>query len=309
MEFSPAQAAATALLNLGLVLIVGVLASRFWLGKGAGYWRESALRRLSASLTTGLIACASGTVLSLWAAAANMADVGWLDAGPAFVGMLATTHYGHAGAAALGILLLAMAIHRLLARSANGTRGTGIITLLVVLFAVARVSTGHAIEHGAISVAVVVELLHLLFMALWAGTVFVAGWVLLPGATDDASFTGRMVADYLKSLSNWAAVALTAILATGAYNSYRVLASARDLIESDYGHVLVFKLCFVLIAVGLGAVNRFYGLPAVLSLAATQTNARHALLRVIRILRIESIALLVVMAAAAVLTSSAPPGG
>jgi copper resistance protein D len=133
--------------------------------------------------------------------------------------------------------------------------------------------------------------------------------VLLPGATDDASFTGRMVADYLKSLSNWAAVALTAILATGVYNSYRVLGSVRDLIESDYGHVLVFKLCFVLVGIALGAVNRFYGLPAILSLAATQMNARHALLRVIRILRIESIALLLVTVAAGLLTSSAPPGG
>jgi putative copper resistance protein D len=309
VEFSPLQAAATALLNLGLAWTVGVLTSRFWLKKGAGRWHDTALGRLSSSLTAALVTCASGTALSLWAAAANMADVGWLDAGPAFVDMLAATHYGHAGMLALGILVLAMFIHWRLPRSTGGASGAGIIPVLVVLFAVVRVSTGHAVEQGAMSIPAVVELLHLLFMALWAGIVFVGGWVVLPSAADDMSRANTAMACYLKSLSSWATAALAVILATGVYNAFRVLGSTRDLTESAYGHELVFKLCFVLVAIGLGAVNRFHGLPAVLSLTTTQDNARRALHKVIRILRIESIALLLVMAAAAVLTSSAPPGG
>jgi len=309
VEFSPLQATATALLNLGLAWIVGVLTSRFWLKKGTGHWHDAVLGRLSSSLTAALLVCASGTVLSLWAAAANMADVGWLDAGPAFVDMLAATHYGHAGMAALGILLLAMLIHWRLACSARGAPGAVIIPVLVVLFAVARVSTGHAVEQGAMGIPAVVELFHLLFMALWAGIVFVGGWVVLPSAAGDTSSSHTMVTYYLKSLSSWATAALAVIVATGVYNACRVLGSTRDLIESEYGHDLVFKLCFVLVAIGLGAINRFHGLPAILSLTATQANARPALRRVIRILRVESIALLLVMAAAAVLTSSAPPGG
>jgi putative copper resistance protein D len=309
VAFPPLQAAATALLNLGLAWIVGVLASRFWLNKCIGQWRDATLGRLSSSLTVALLVCACSAVLSLWAAAANMADVGWLDAGPAFVEMLAATHYGHAGVATLGILVLAMFIHSRLARSAGGADGAGLIPVLVVLFAVARVSTGHAVEQGAISIPAVVELLHLLFMALWAGIVFVGGWVVLPSAADDMSRANTAVACYLKSLSSWATAALAVILATGVYNSFRVLGSTRDLTESAYGHELVFKLCFVLVAIGLGAINRFHGLPAVLSLTGIHGDARRALRRVIVILRIESIALLLVMAAAAVLTGSAPPGG
>jgi copper resistance protein D len=309
VEFSAIQAAATALLNIGLAWIVGVLASRFWLKKGIGPWRNASLGRLSSSLTVALLVCASGTVLSLWAAAVNMADVDWLDAGPAFVDMVAATHYGHAGMAALGLLMLAIFIHWYLARSSGGAQDVGIITVLVVLFAMARVSTGHAAEQGGAHVAVVVELLHLLFMALWVGAVFVSAWVVLPGATDDTSSPDTLAAGYLKSLSNWATAALAVILATGVYNACRVLGSARDLVETGYGYELVFKLCLVLLAVGLGAVNRFHGLPAVLSSKPDQIDARRALRRVIRILRIESIVLLLVIAAAAVLTGSAPPAG
>lgn len=309
MEFSPLQAAATALLNLGLAWIVGILASRFWLKKGSGHWHDAALGRLSSALAAALLACASGTALSLWAAAANMANVSWLDAGPAFVDMLAATHYGHAGMLALGILLLAMFIHRRLARSTGGAAGARLISVLVVLFAAARVSTGHAVEQGAMSIPAVVELLHLLFMALWAGIVFVGGWVVLPGAADDMARANTALACYLKSLSRWATATLAVILATGLYNACRVLGSTRDLTESAYGHELVFKLCFVLVAIGLGAINRFHRLPAVLSSTTTEANARRALRQVIRILRIESIALLLAIAAAAALTGSAPPGG
>ena len=143
-------------------------------------------------------------------------------------------------------------------------------------------------------------------MSLWAGTVFVAGWIVLPQVlVDESSPTGQRAA-YLSALSNWATAALAGILATGAYNTYRVLDSPRDLIEGDYGHVLVFKLGFVLVAIALGGFNRFHGLPAAMSVQPEK--ARRGLRGVIAVLRIESAALLLVLAAAAILTSSAPPG-
>jgi putative copper resistance protein D len=306
MELALSQVFATTLVNLSLAWIVGVLASRFWLMTATARWREPVRKRLSFSMTAGLLACALGSVLSAWAAAAAMADVPWLDAEPAFSEMLMSTHYGHAALAAFGFLVLAIAVDRRLARTNSDIRYLGSIAVLVLLVAAARVSIGHAFEHGPMSVAVWVELLHILFMSLWAGAVFVSGWIVLPavaaaGLPDD----GRT--RYLASLSNWATVALAGILATGAYNSYRMLGSLRDLIESDYGHVLVFKLCFVLLAIALGGLNRFYGLPAAAS-NGDPVRTQQGLRVVIAILCVESIALLLVLVAAAVLTSSAPPG-
>lgn len=304
MELSLSQAAATALVNISLAWIVGVLASRFWLMRGATACQELLIRRLSSCMAAGLFAAAVGTALSLWAAAAVMGDVRWLEAGPVLVAMLATTHYGHAGLLALGALALAMLAHWRLGRASTGMRDAGVITALILVFSAARVGIGHAYEQGPLSVAVGVELLHLLLMSLWIGAVLVAGWVVLPTAAASPSFTGSARARYLALMSDWATVALAGILLTGVYNSYRVLGSLQDLLESDYGHVLVFKLSMVLVAIGLGGLNRFYGLPS----AVHPMKAERGLRSVIAILRIESLVLLLVLAAAAVLTSSAPPG-
>lgn len=307
MEASFSQAAATALVNISLAWTVGVLASKFWLIKGVAQWQKPVRSRLSFAMAASLFACAISIVLSLWTEAAVMGDVAWLDAGPAFSEMLASTHYGHAGLAAIATLVLALFAQWRRKRQSAEIRGIGIIAVLVLLVALARVSIGHASENGLFSVAALVEWLHVLLMSLWAGAVFVAGWMVLPHMLANESLPTEEKAVYLTSLSNWATVALAGILTTGAYNAYRVLGSPRDLVEGDYGHVLVFKLCFVVVAIVLGGFNRFYGLPAALTSNAP-AKAQRGLRTVVAILRIESGALLLVIVAAAVLTSSAPPG-
>lgn len=303
-----AQTAATALVNLSLAWIAGVLATRFWLMRQTAQWQRLALARLSPAMLTGLLACGTGMLLSLWSESAAMGDVALPDAWPAFAEMLRSTHYGHAGVAAVALLFIAMVVHWRMRGAYAGLRYVASITLLLLLVFAARVSIGHAFEHGPLSVAVLVEWLHLLSMSLWAGVVFAAGWLVLPLALAHESAPGSGRAAYLKSMSNWAAAALAGILATGSYNAYRVLGSPRDLIEADYGHVLVLKLCFVLVAMALGGYNKFFGLPAALALQAPPGEAQAGLRVVITVLRIESIALFFVLVAAAVLTNSAPPG-
>ncbi len=257
-------------------------------------------KRLSTAMSAGLLVCITGIFLSLWTESAVLGDVTWLEAGPAFAQMLESTHYGHAGAAALVFLVIALFAHLL--RSGQGVSKTYLVslTVLLLLVATARVTIGHAYEHGPFSVAVAVEWLHLVIMALWAGIVFVAGWLVLPHVLAGDSNPTKEVAAYLTSMSNWAGVALAGILATGAYNAYRVLSSPRQLIEVDYGQVLTFKLCLVVLAIALGGFNKFVGLPGATSQRGLRT--------VINVLRIESAVLLLVLMAAAVLTSSAPPG-
>ena len=310
MESTLLQTALTALINISLAWVAGVLASRFWLMRQAAAWQGSAARRLSMAMPAGLAACAAAVFLSLWTESAAMGDVAWLDAWPVFVEMLATTHYGHAGAATLALLGLGMLVHRALDRPGAGMRYLGGILAVILLVAAARVTTGHAFAQGPFSIAVWVEWLHLLLMALWAGIVFVAGWVVLPHVLASESTASRGRASYLASMSDWAGAALAGILATGAYNAWRVLDSPRDLVALDYGQVLVFKVGFVLLAIALGGFNKFVGLPASLAAPAPSPSlsAQSGLRRVIAVLRLESIALLLVLVAAAVLTNSAPPG-
>jgi putative copper resistance protein D len=300
MESTLPQTAATALINISLAWTAGALASRFWLMKQTAAWREAVVERLSSAMLAGLMACTAGILLSLWTESAAMGDVPWLDAWPAFVQMTTTTHYGHAGVVAVALLVVAMVVHWRLKGPVSGLRYVGSLAALLLLVAAARVTIGHAFEYGPLSVAVWVEWLHLLLISLWAGVVFVAAWVVLPHVLAGKFALTKEVAAYLTMMSNWAAVALAGVLATGAYNAYRVLGSPRQLIEVNYGQVLSFKLCLVVIAIALGGFNKFVGLPAAMS--------PRGLRAVTAVLRIESVALLLVLMAAAVLTGSAPPG-
>jgi len=307
MESTLPQTASTAVINFSLAWMTGVLVFRFWLMRPTAAWQKAVVVRLSAAMAAGLAACAAGILLSLWSESSAMGDVPWLAAWPACKEMLTSTHYGHAGVAAIVLLVVAMLVHWVLRDRGIGMRYVASIGVLLLLVFAARVTIGHAFEQGFLSVALLVEWLHLQFMSLWAGIVFVAGWLVAPRMLTNGLAPTKERAVYLTLMSDWAAAALAGILVTGAYNSFRVLGSPRDLLNADYGHVLVFKLCFVLVAIALGSFNKFFGLPAALSATSSPDKANRGLRMVISVLRVESIALLLVLGAAAVLSNSAPP--
>lgn len=308
MESTLPQAASTVLINTSLAWTVGVLASMCWLRIRTAAWQEAAIRHLHPAMTLGLTTCMVGVLLSLWTESAAMGDVPWLEAWPAFKAMLISTHYGHAGFAATVILLIALLVHWQFSRTGADVRYVGAMTILIFLVAVARVTIGHAFAHGPWSIAVWAEWLHLLAMSLWVGAVFVSAWVVLPRILATEALPSKVRATYLASMSGWATAALAMILLTGAYNLYRVLTSPRDLLETNYGHILVFKLICVAIAIALGGFNRFFGVPAALSSNTSSAKAQRGLRIVTAVLRIESLALLLALATAAMMTSSAPPG-
>jgi putative copper resistance protein D len=227
-----------------------------------------------------------------------------MEAGPTLLLAFAATAYGHSGSAALGLLLVLALWHGVMHWRRRSGVYSAIAALLLLLIAAARVRLGHAYEHGALSLAAAVELTHLLAMALWVGSVFVAAWVTLPHFHTGAS--NRIDGRYLHALSQWATVALAGVLLSGLYNAYRVLNAPAELLQTQYGWVLTAKLCFVALAVALGGWNRFVGFPAVLANQRSDGN-RAGITPILAVLRVESIALLIVLLAAAVLTGNAPP--
>ena len=330
MESTPAQVAANALVNLSFAWTIGILACRPWLSRQPTAWERTVARHMASAMLAGLAVCTAGIFLSLWTESAIMGEVAWLDAWPVLTRMITTTHYGHASAAAMALLVVAMVAHQALYRSGARMPYTATMAGLLLLVAAARVTIGHAYEHGPFSLAAAAQWLHLLCMALWAGIVFVSGWLVLPSvllmesgptrslrgrrrrsekaaADPSAAQAPGQRAAYLNAMSHWATAALAGVLATGAYNAWRVLGSPGDLVNAAYGQVLLLKMLLVLIAIALGGYNKFLGLPA--SLADRDlTQSRRGLLAVVTVLRIESIVLVAVFVAAAILASSAPPG-
>lgn len=304
MDVAIFQVCMTALLNLGFAWMVGALAASHWLVDA----RPDGLRTLAPALSTAMLAGIGvafvAMSLSLWQAAATMADVSLIEAGPALLLSFASTQYGRTGLVALSFITALGVLHGARNNSRRSAAYSVTAAALLLLFAAARVRIGHAYEFGPMSLAAVAELVHLLSMAVWVGSVFVAAWVVL--SRFDQGGSDRLNEGYLRSLSQWATVALAGVLVSGLYNAYRVLNTPTELLGTRYGWVLTVKLCFVTLAVALGGWNRMVGFPAALADRSID-NGRARFVSVLAVLRVESVALLIVLIAAAVLTGSAPP--
>lgn len=298
------QSFATMIINATFAWMIGALAARTWLRPDDELVGD-VRAKLSSSLVIAIWLCMAASLLSLWQAAASMGDVHLRETDMLLLKAFVTTHYGVAGFAGLGLLLLAAVVSMVSSERFAGWRRGLLIAGLLGAHAASRVTLGHAFEHGPFSVAVVVEWAHLILMALWVGTVMTAAWIVLPYFAAAGS-TKRSPSGYLASVSNWASVALAGILITGLFNTFRVLGRPTDLVTTDYGWVLTTKLTLVVFAIGLGAYNRFVGFPKALGI--WRASEEPSLGSAMAILRIESVVLLMVLGAAAVLTGSAPPG-
>ena len=99
--------------------------------------------------------------------------------------------------------------------------------------------------------------------------------------------------------------------ASGLFKVWRAFepsASARQFIDSDYGHTLLVKLALVAVAVALGGANRFIVLPRLFAELAGVENGGGWRRGLTRILHVEAATLLLVLVAATVLGGTEPPG-
>ncbi len=236
------------------------------------------------------------------------------DARGAFWTMLTLTHYGRTGLCGLVTLLGLGCAHFAHHRLHDRRVYDGLVATFLLVFAFTRVSVSHAAISGQFGLDVWVEWLHLLLIGLWVGAVMVSGWLVLPCVLVFQKTQIHTVARFLNALSRAATIALAGIVTTGAYNAYRGLGSLDKLLGNSYGNALSIKLCLVAVAVGLGAINQFIGFPALVELANSpnSTDAQGkaspgAIHRLVFILRLESLVLLGVLTAAAVLTAESPP--
>lgn len=279
--------AAVLVIDAGFAWLAGSLLARRWLARAYPQLLALCQSRLRQAETVAASACLVGSLAAVWAAAALMGDVSLAEAFGTLPMVLAQTGVGQAGlasmaAATLMLVLLAMG------------RGGAAQGALLLAFALARASVSHAGEHGLVSVALGVEWLHLVLIGVWLGSVAVAGWLVLPAARQLAARPSA----YLASLSRGAGLALAGIVASGAFNAWQRLGAPAQLTGTAYGQTLTLKLALVVLAVLLGAYNRFAGFPD-----AARGHGGAAL----AVLRLESVLLLGALAAAVLLASQAPP--
>ena len=180
MQFVFVQWVSAVMVNASYALMMGVLAAQLWLRDTEDGGYQNVHKRLHAAMGIGLVTGLAATLTSLWQASATMADVPLLQSGPTLWVMFADTSYGHFGLVSLLILVLGGVLHFVLRRFDQSSLHRWAVLGVLVGFAICRVATGHAAENEHLGVAAAAELIHVLSMALWFGSVIVAAWIVIP---------------------------------------------------------------------------------------------------------------------------------
>ncbi len=175
--------------------------------------------------------------------------------------VLRQTHFGSfwlVRLAAIGALWLAWPLGRV--RKWRG-RATGAVFLALAVVSFTRSVTGHAGGHGNYSLAVWVDVLHVLGAAAWVGTLLAMSLGVFPRLREHAFSDRAVIAEVFSRLSRLSGIALLLIVATGIYNADKGLGQPSALWQSRYGLILLAKLGLVGLMVCIGAHNRYVKLP------------------------------------------------
>ena len=118
--------------------------------------------------------------------------------------------------------------------------------------------SGHAADSGTLSLAVLLDWLHLLAVSAWVGGLLYLALVLrrwIASAEPEVSALALMTS--VERFSILAALSVAVILATGSYQIWQRVGSLQALLHTEYGQTLLAKLVLVLVLLGMGALNRY----------------------------------------------------
>ncbi len=245
------------------------------------------LAGLRALAVVVLLAASAGTLL---ARARTMTGGGLAEAAAALPLVLGRTHFGAvwiARFAALGALVL-LAWPRARRARALALPATAAVALTTAL-------TGHAADHGDLSLAVLVDWIHALAGGVWGGGLL---GLTLAVFADRAAWPPRLFAEVARRFSRLAGWCLLLVVATGLYNAWVEVPALAALWTTGYGRALVLKTALVLALAALGAFNRWALLPG---LDDAGTRARLA-----GVVGREALLVVLVFACTAVLGESTP---
>ncbi|MEB0135379.1 CopD family protein [Actimicrobium sp. CCC2.4] len=290
-------------LNLALAVLVGASLASTWLAGQTSGWAIAAARQVHTTARIASVLTLLASVLVLWFQVAVMTELPLLAAVPAVILVLSGSHFGLcwlAGCAALVAIIVLQASSR--HGAGHPVVGTGIACALLI-FAISRALVSHAVMAGDWSWSVAIETVHLLLVSAWVGMVLVAGWIVLarsPGTTlADLGSCRR----YANTLSLAAMLALVGIVLTGAFNAWRAMGDITQLVTTNWGLTLTAKLVLVGGAIVLGAINRWWLVPALLDGPDSLKACRRFAIN----LRIEGVVLILALIAAALLSAGSPP--
>lgn len=235
-----------------LALLIGVIAFGVLVlpsGRAARWTRRF--------VWAGWIGLAASTVLGLLLYGPYVAGLGLGDMfSTSLLGDTLDQRLGTVWAIRLGLLLLALpVVLAFLRRDGDEPRRLGgwwapAAVVLGVLLAATPGLSGHASSGDWQTAAEITDTIHVLGMAVWLGGLVAVAAVLLPK---------RTAAELHATLPRWSRLAMVcviAIVATGAFQTWRQVGGLDALRTTDYGRILIVKLVLFAVIMVLAAFSR-----------------------------------------------------
>jgi len=167
--------------------------------------------------------------------------------------LLFVTHVGHVWIGR-GVLVIAL----LLIEGSTRARIRWLRLALGMTLCMTIALTGHAADHGDLTLHVFMDSVHVIAAGLWVGGLFSLA-IALRGKSE--SMSPDTLAKIIPRFSTLAGSALLAVVVGGASNVWIFLPNIAALWSTTYGRILSLKVLAVLLLIAFGAVNRYVVLP------------------------------------------------
>ena len=291
--------------DAGLSVLCGLLLSRWWLGEvGSSHAGVRGRTAFGLRIFAALLLLA-GCVQLLLLAISFSGQSSPVAVTSAMPDVCST----HAGAFLLALCVVALALCFVTWIASPQFQQTACAVLVFGALCL-HADTGHAASEGHLSLAQVLQLVHLLGMALWSGGVIASGLFAVPRLQRQASremtrqpalSRESVVSTYLDHLSTASSWAVVTVLLSGVIKAAIATNADLHLIRStQWGQVLTIKSVFVALTVILGARNRWL-------LTSRRRQSASSIQSVALTLRVEAISMLAVLLLSAWLANSQPP--
>ncbi len=208
----------------------------------AAIWRRAGTIRMARIITyVGLAVLAVSTLAGFLLQGPYEAGLGvghvfdvalWRD--------IATTRFGTVWLGRLALLAAAFVLVRVLfarpERSRLPTWWVVSATAIGIAIAATPALAGHAATGDYVALALVADVVHVLAMSVWLGGLLMMATVVLRG--DEIEERRDVLLDF-SFIAMWCVLAL---IASGAFQTWRQVRELNALRDTDYGHILVIKL-------------------------------------------------------------------
>ncbi|SRR6266704_3737004 len=214
--------------------------------------------RLLGIVVAAMIACSAGDLL---VHSAEMSGQPLSNALSVLPTIVFHTHLGHAWLiriTALVLLSLTLGAGR---RYRDSRTCIYLMLGLLAIAAMTKSASGHASDSGDFSIAEIMDWLHLMAASLWGGGLFVLAVTILPDLARLVDRTAEVNAKVAHRFSRMASIAVGIIAVTSLYNAWSFVGSIGALWKASYGWTVITKSILFLLLIGLGAYNRYVGVP------------------------------------------------